>query len=296
MKKAMCVGINNYVGSVNDLQGCVNDANDWDNLLRSFGFETEVILDAQATKANIINKFDNLVTSAQAGDVIVFTYSGHGTSVMDTSGDEPDGYDEALYVYDGVLLDDALRASIQNLKSGVHLTVISDSCFSGTVTRLMAESDTRGKTRYVETDRVPPGTKRVRAFLAEEDMAEVLVSGCADDEYSYDAYINGRWNGAMSANAIDIIEAKPDQTYNEFYDLLRDMLPSREYPQTPQLEGSAVNKRRNLFEPFSDTEPEPGPGPEPEPEPQPDNGSWLSKYWWVILLVVVVVILLLLLT
>jgi hypothetical protein len=28
-KKALCIGINNYPGTHMDLQGCVNDANDW---------------------------------------------------------------------------------------------------------------------------------------------------------------------------------------------------------------------------------------------------------------------------
>ena len=33
MKKAVCIGINNYPGIFNDLKGCVNDANDWADLL-----------------------------------------------------------------------------------------------------------------------------------------------------------------------------------------------------------------------------------------------------------------------
>ena len=32
-KKALCVGINNYPGTQNDLNGCVNDANAWAGLL-----------------------------------------------------------------------------------------------------------------------------------------------------------------------------------------------------------------------------------------------------------------------
>ncbi len=28
-KKALCIGINDYPGTQNDLSGCVNDANDW---------------------------------------------------------------------------------------------------------------------------------------------------------------------------------------------------------------------------------------------------------------------------
>ena len=50
MKKAICVGINNYPGTSNDLQGCVNDAKDWLTALNSFGFETSLMLDSQATR------------------------------------------------------------------------------------------------------------------------------------------------------------------------------------------------------------------------------------------------------
>ena len=291
MKKAICVGINNYPGTANDLKGCINDATDWDNLLKSFGFETELILDNQATKHTIVNKFDNLVTQADAGDVIVFTYSGHGTSVNDTSGDETDGYDEALYVYDGVLLDDSLRTTINKVKPGVQITVISDSCFSGTVTRAL-DADTPGQPRFFPTDVIPPGAIRVKSFLSDEDMAEVLVTGCDDSEYSYDAYINGRWSGAMSANAINVIKTDFNQTYLGFYNKLRDLLPSDTYPQTPQLEGSSKNKSKKLFEPIAEPGPTPDPGSPPEPDQEPDTSNWFSKYWWVILIAVVVIIVL----
>jgi len=277
MKKAICVGINNYPGSSNDLKGCVNDANDWANLLEHSGFQIEKILDDQATKHNILNALDGLVTNATSDDQIVFTYSGHGTSVADTSGDEVDGYDEALYAYDGVLLDDELRTIIQKLNPDVHLVVISDSCFSGTVTRALITD--AAKPRYVKTDDIPAKAKLKKRFLSEEDMIEVLISGCTDSEYSYDAYLNGRWNGAMSAYALSVI--RKGQTYNEFYALLRNILPSSDYPQTPQLEGSDENKNRIVF--AENTEPL----PPPEPDPDTDLWSWLSKYWWVIVLVVI---------
>ena len=284
MKKALCVGINNYPGITNDLRGCVNDANDWAELLELSGFQIEKLLDGQATKHNILNALDQLITGATAGDQIVFTYSGHGTSVADTSGDEVDSYDEALYVYDGVLLDDQLRDLIQKLQPDVHMVVISDSCFSGTVTRAMITDVSVPK--YVKTDDIPEKAKLKRRFLSEEDMLEILLSGCSDSEYSYDAYINGRWNGAMSAFALTVI--KKGQTYSEFYALLRGLLPSEQYPQTPQLEGSDENKHKIVF--AGNTEQPPPPVPDPDPDTGFSIWQWLSKYWWVILLVIIVII------
>jgi uncharacterized caspase-like protein len=81
MKKAVCIGINNYPGTSNDLQGCVNDANDWCALLNDYGFETSLLLDSQATRQNVKTALQNLVLAVKQGDVAVLTYSGHGTQL-----------------------------------------------------------------------------------------------------------------------------------------------------------------------------------------------------------------------
>jgi hypothetical protein len=263
MKKALCVGINNYPGTSNDLLGCVNDANDWSAWLTGLGFETSQLLDAQATRQNVKNGLAGLVALAGENDVIVFTYSGHGTQVIDLSSDEGDTYDEAIYVYDGTILDDDLRSIIDKLDTKATLVVISDSCFSGTVTRLLPEHT---KPRFMPNKDVSPDrVVRQHFLLPEANMPELLVSGCSDREYSYDAEIDGRYNGAMTAMALKSIRQNPQATYAAFYASLRQLLPSQEYPQTPQLEGSDAHKGTQLFEPFPASEPEPPPEPEPNP-------------------------------
>ena len=266
MKKALCVGINNYPGTSNDLQGCVNDANDWSALLNDFGFETSLLLDSQATRQNVKAKLNDLIVSAGEGDVIVFTYSGHGTQVIDISGDEGDTYDEAIYVYDGTILDDNLRGIIDKINPKATLVVISDSCFSGSVTRLVPENT---RPRFIPAKNISAGrVVRQRFLLPEANMPEILISGCSDNEYSYDAEINGRYNGAMSAMALSVIKQNPNGTYTDFYASLRELLPSAQFPQTPQLEGAVAHKNTLLFEPFQ-AAPEPTPTPEPTPEPNP---------------------------
>lgn len=265
-KRAVCIGINDYPGSYNDLSGCVNDANDWAELLRDdFGFGGNVTLltDANATKDNILSALGDLVTSAKGEDVVVFSYSGHGTWVYDQGErDESDNRDEAICAYDGTVLDDELRGIIRGVGRDAHLTIISDSCHSGTVTRAMLErayntdkgaAESAPKPRYmpladdidaVRTHLLPI---RRRFLYPESDMPEVLLTGCNATEYSYDAYINGRHNGAMTAMAISLIKSNPTQTYREFHKKLRQLLPTSRYPQSPQLEGSDINKQRALF-------------------------------------------------
>ena len=108
-KKALCIGINDYPGTQNDLSGCVNDANDWAATLTARGFTVSKLIDAQATKAAMVAGIGGLVSGAAKGDTVVITYSGHGTWVPDSNGDEPDGRDEGLCPWDigsgKVLLD-----------------------------------------------------------------------------------------------------------------------------------------------------------------------------------------------
>jgi metacaspase-1 len=274
MKRAVCVGINDYPGIFNDLKGCVNDAKDWSALLQGFGFDVNMILDSQATRTNVKAALQGLIDSTDAGDVAVLTYSGHGTQVTDRSGDESDPYDEAICLYDGNVIDDDLRVILNGVHPQATLVIISDSCFSGSVTRLAAE---KAVPRFIPPVVSTEGRTAKRSFLIPEaDMPEILISGCSDSEYSYDAEFNGRPNGAMSAYAIQVIKQNPNVTYREFFASLRTLLPSKDYPQSPQLEGSDANKDRKLFEPLAvepGPEPDPSPTPEPTPEPIPDPES-----------------------
>lgn len=256
-KKAICTGINNYPGTNRDLKGCVNDANEWSKLLReTYGFRVTTLLDKQVTHENFTETLGNYIADSRAGDYIVGTYSGHGTHVPDQKGDESDGRDEALCLYDGFLIDDVIRDMFKALHPEAHLTFISDSCHSGTLTRqfmnLMSFED-MPMPRYMppEDDDEAFSTRGSdigsRIFHPEEGMNEILISGCLPKEYSYDARIGGTYRGAMSYYAINILRQFPIITYDNFYKKLQQSLPSGQYPQTPQLEGSINNKKRIMF-------------------------------------------------
>lgn len=265
-KRAVCVGSNDYPGTYNDLNGCVNDANDWADLLISefeFGENVTRILDAEATVDRICTELEGLVTGAEADDIVVFTFSGHGTWVYDQGErDESDNRDEALCGYDGNILDDQIRAILRQLDPGANLTIISDSCHSGTVTRSQLRSAGQAepeemkqspKPRYmppaddvdaIVTDMYPI---RNRAMYPESGMPSLLLTGCNAMEYSYDAFLNDRYNGAMTAMAQRIIRSNTQQTYRELHKTLRQILPSTRFPQSPQLEGTDARKDRKLF-------------------------------------------------
>lgn len=251
-KKALCVGINNYPGSSNDLAGCVNDCNDWAYILTSkYGFTSvSKLLDSQATMGAIKKALTALVDGAVSGDVIVFTYSGHGSYVVDKNGDEPDGKDETLYAYDGNVLDDELRAILDKIREGVHATVILDSCHSGTATRVAGPW--APKVRFMppvdpEVARLDTSLPSSKAMLSDAGMKEILFTGCKATEYSYDAEYNGVPNGAFTKTAINALNKLGNPTYQMWYNELRKGLPCLNYPQTPQFEGSDENKSRTVF-------------------------------------------------
>ena len=141
-RRALCVGINAY--SRNALSGCVADARLWARTLQALGFEPpRMLLDQDATRAHILGQLQMLIQTSTPGDLVVFQYSGHGTTVPDRNADEVGGDspsdDEALCPIDfldgRLLVDDDLAALFRNIPSGVRVTSFIDACHSGSVSR-----------------------------------------------------------------------------------------------------------------------------------------------------------------
>jgi hypothetical protein len=257
-KRSLHIGINDYPGRKNDLKGCVNDAKDWQRYLSTHRwFETAILLDSKATYKNVKREIAKLVKWSHDGCHVVITFSGHGTNVRDVSGDEDDKRDEALCLYDRLLIDDELRLMLSSMHEGASVTFISDSCHSGTVTRSFLEvmsEDDAPMPRYLppsdeeEILGLAPSSISKKIMSPQEGMNEVLITGCKATEYSYDARFHGKPMGAMSHHALEILKTgSKDMTYDEFHSQLRAKLPQRRYNQTPQLEGSKENRGKKMF-------------------------------------------------
>jgi hypothetical protein len=140
-RRALCVGINAY--RRNPLNGCVADAQLWGRTLAGLGFEPRLLLDQDATRANILGQLEALIQSSGPGDLVVFQYAGHGTTVPDRNADELGGDspqdDEALCPIDfldgRLIVDDDLAALFRNIPSRVGVTSFIDACHSGSVSR-----------------------------------------------------------------------------------------------------------------------------------------------------------------
>jgi len=228
---ALLIAINDYKGAENDLKGCLNDQADMEDLL--FGeYQIVKMKNEECTVSNVKNKIDEIVQSLNSGDRFIIHYSGHGTQVVDTNGDEKDGYDEALYLYDGALIDDEINISLSKLKEGVICLVLLDSCFSGTATREIGL-----KQKFIRLFNIEPNRRKRRSITKNREMNWCVISGCSENQTSADAYINKRYNGAFTYFLIK--SYKEGSTIKEWFNSLRSFLPSRKYDQIPTLEGNS---------------------------------------------------------
>jgi hypothetical protein len=274
-KKALCIGINDYPGTDMDLSGCVNDANDWAQELTGRGFVVERLLDAQADKAGMVHSIRTLVGGADRGDVIVITFSGHGTYAPDDNDEEADGLDEALCPHDikrgNVLIDDEISQLFAERAPGVRMLLLSDSCHSGTVTRAAAPDPEAqaARPRFLPMASWLPETKLQRGasgrplsklFVSQTHSpwfgalfvagGDLLLSGCEEgpDNFSYDASFNSRPNGAFTYYALKTLKTlAPGATYVDWHKAIRRSLPSASYPQAPQLFGSKSARRLKVL-------------------------------------------------
>ena len=257
MRYALSIGINDYPGTGSDLAGCVNDANDWAEELTKRGYQVETMLDAAATGDAIRNGIRNRLRAAGSGDTVVITYSGHGTWVPDADGDERDGRDEALCPYDlmtaGPLLDDELDDLFSDRERDVRVVLISDSCHSGTVTSLAPALSPDTETPqvrflppslFLDAEQSARAGRSARVARGRARHAALLLSGCQDLEYSYDAWFGGRANGAFTYVALAALRELPaGGSYRDWMTAIRLRLPSQDHPQTPGLLGSGSQKR-----------------------------------------------------
>jgi len=277
-KRALCIGINNYPGTHMDLKGCVNDANDWAAELGNRGFAVDKLIDKDATKDALIAGFKSVIGGAGSGDLVVITFSGHGTYVPDINGDEVDGLDEGLCPYDiqtggGALIDDEIHALFAARAAGVRLVLISDSCHSGTVTRAAAadpDADDGPRPRFMPMGNwLPPeqlprgasgkplatvafttGTSPFANALSRR-AGDLLLAGCKEgpNNFSYDARISGRACGAFSYYALKTLKTlKPGASYADWVAAINPAyLPSVSYPQSPQIVGNAEARLQKVL-------------------------------------------------
>jgi metacaspase-1 len=280
-KRALCIGTN-YAGTSSQLAGCVNDARDWSSVLERRDFQTGRLLDNFATRANMLEGMSDLIEETGPDDLAVITYSGHGSWQPDRSGDEPDRRDEVLcpvdYARAGMISDDDLYRVFTSGHRWARVVMISDSCHSGSVNRLAGPLTTPGDAVVqaltdravgsgVQFEAVPPRRAKFLPPAAwmptdQVDVARrvelvpsrgrprasaLLLAACTDQQVAYDAWFDGRANGAFTYAALQALAEQP-ATYRDWQRAINRRLPSVDYDQAPRLEGGSGQRRWLVLE------------------------------------------------
>jgi len=248
--------------------------------------DVRAIVDERATTQAIKDRMAWLRDGLKAGDEAFFWFSGHGSQIRDRGvRDElSDGLDEIIVPQDidwatKILVDDDLAEWVHGFQLGVNVIVGLDACHSGSGTR--GDMQPPGENPHYRRDRYlappldielrfreAPGRGHiprrkigraagswfskmvkngVRGASDVPGMNHRLFTGCESTQTSADAYINGRYNGALSRNWVDAVAANPRGSARQIHADCVARLKAGGFAQNPQLEGPPDGMDKPLF-------------------------------------------------
>lgn len=239
-----------YQGWDGALNACEADARAMERIATARGFAATKLLSGDGTRAALERAIANAAATLQAGDSFLLSYSGHGGQIPDFNGDEDDALDETWCLFDGELLDDELYQFWKKFRRGVRITVISDSCHSGSVVRMMMLSGLMSSAMNVAAPsasearpRVMPPDVMRETYVAHQEFYDdlasrasekgrigasvILVSGCQDNQLSLDGPFNGAFTGQLLATYRN---GAFKGNYNDLAKAVRAKLPVTQSP------------------------------------------------------------------
>lgn len=241
-KRALLIGCNYASIPSATLQGCINDVvNVRNTLIDAYGYNDANIVMLRdddksrlPTKAIILSSMISLISASTAEDTLWIHYSGHGTQIRNTTGDETDGLDECIVPLDfakaGVIDDNTLFKIIGAAKC--QLILCFDSCHSGTV------CDLQYSTNYVNGSLVKSSNNSKQ--ISNPNI--IMLSGCRDAQTSADAYSAFSRQG-VGAFTLTLLETLRGSGHNidiiQLYQLTCLNLQRSGFPQIPILSSSS---------------------------------------------------------
>lgn len=144
--RALLIGVQQYADPANNLVGIDIDVDQMDAIAEKLGFqERKRLQNAQATVAGAERAIEEwLIRGTGPEDRALLYFSGHGSRIADTNGDEAqDHQDEVLVMHDAqaaggtlrnVLVDDRLYELLQRIPAR-ETYVLIDACHSGSATK-----------------------------------------------------------------------------------------------------------------------------------------------------------------
>lgn len=280
--RSIHVGLNHvdaqrYGGWEGVLSACEADATAMAALAEAQGIARPmVLLTHDATHARLMAELAAAAAVLQTNDYLLLTFAGHGAWLDDCSmpfgsvaatlavtggsragqpGDEDDGRDEAWCLYDTYILDDELHDCFCRFAPGVRICVVSDCCFSGTVTR--GQSVPGGMLVFdsprVQREEPAGGRQRCMALRLANDVYQrdlltiyqprslsivgsrvrqpsahvVALSACEDDQ----AALEGERHGLFTEHLLRIWSGgRYEGSHSEFITQIKAAMPACQQP------------------------------------------------------------------
>ena len=158
--------------------------------------------------------------------------------------EELDGSDEIICPYDfdwtkeTTLRDKEFAQIFSAIPKGVHFVWISDSCHAEDLSRDVSVDK---NCTYRFFNGVNKSSSQQLNFIPEiitRPLNGVLLSACASEQLSADAYIEKRFNGAFTHYLLkNLTKASPNQTLQQTIHFVHSDLAMNGYDQRPQVEG-----------------------------------------------------------
>lgn len=212
-----------YGGWSGACPGCDVDSEIFYAMCQESGVQAALFQNAAATRSNLTAAARAAWADMKAGDLFVFYISGHGGQQNDAGGDEEDGQDETLCLWDGPLSDDVLRDLWNEVPAGVRVFFVTDTCHSGTNFKYRPRS--------------------LRASMSREFKGGLIhFGGCADGSYSYGSTSGGVFTTAL----VDAWSAT--NTYLSWFVSAAATMPKNQTPT--YAEWGAVDDSFRLAAPF----------------------------------------------
>lgn len=261
-KRAFMVGISHYDTSLTGYQwNNINGTEDIKLLypiMQNQGFDITILLDEDATYEGITNKLNLFINKCTKGDIVYIHFSTHGQPVEDISGDEEDGWDEAIIpidaykiykkgVYEGNkhLLDDLLNKYISRLRNKIgpkgFLYVVIDACHAGTSSRANDETIRGTRVGFTYNNKVfKPSTNKKSHYRIEHSNKQsdvMFIEACRPDQVNREIPIGDKRYGPLSYN---IAQALSEYTLslnaNEFITYVKSsMMQKKNWPNNQNL-------------------------------------------------------------
>lgn len=265
-KYALLIGVGNYPENSGWKNlSSENDLTQIEITLKLRGFKANNIsklLHQEATKVNIIAAFKDLKKVVTKKDIVFIHFSGHGQQIIDDSGDEIDGLDEAIVPYDSpmnykldvyegenLIRDDELNKLTKPIRKKTgkkgQVILVLDACHSGTGTRgwgINRGTDiVMGPNSFQKETKIKPETSfGIEDYSTSNDLAPLAsFFSVAANEANFETLDDNRQEiGTLSFALAKLLKDQSKVlTFQELFERIKIISKARQPNQNPQWEG-----------------------------------------------------------